>query len=277
MITRSPQDDMLDLSHVYVSYGRKTVLEDINVRISRGAFVGLIGPNGAGKTTVLRLVLGLTHPTAGEVRLSGVPVRRGNSSVGYVPQTFHVDAEIPLRARDLVALGLDGHRWGLPLPARSRRHRVDEMLSRVGALEYAEERVGSLSGGERQRLLIAQALLANPTVLLLDEPLSNLDLRSSHEIVELVHEMAVERQITVLFVAHDINPLLGAMDKVLYIARGRAAMGTVEEVVQPETLSTLYGQHVDVLRVHDRIIVVAGDTGLTNSGHHPSPITTHPD
>jgi zinc/manganese transport system ATP-binding protein len=252
---------LLELSHVGVAYGPRTVLEDITVTVPPGQFVGVIGPNGAGKTTLLRVILGLVTPTTGTVRLAGAIVRRGSRHVGYVPQSFAADADLPLRARDLVGLGLDGERWGLPLPGADRRRRVDAILERVGATHYAGARIGELSGGERQRLLVAQALVADPDVVLLDEPLSNLDIGSAHEIVRLVRDLVSERQLAALLVAHDMNPLLGAMDQVLYLARGRAAVGPVDEVVSSEVLSGLYGYPVEVLRVRGRIVVVAGEEG----------------
>lgn len=248
------------MDQVDVVLSGHTILRALDFSIARGAFVGVIGPNGAGKTTLIRLILGLIRPSAGTIRVLGMPVGKGRRRIGYVPQSFAADPDLPLRAKDLVGLGLDGERWGFTLPSRSRQQRIQEMLDRVGASAYANEPVGTLSGGERQRLLIAQALLTNPDILLLDEPLSNLDIRSGREIIELVDEIARERQVTVLFVAHDMNPLLAVMNEVLYLAQGRAVVGSVDDVVQPEVLSRLYGQPVDVLRVHGRILVIASDS-----------------
>lgn len=252
------EHSVLELKNIQVRYGDKTVLNDIDVSISRGEFVGLIGPNGAGKTTLLKVILGLLPPNSGVVITDGKQVRRANRAIGYVPQKIHLDPDIPLRARDLVGLGLDGHRWGVPLPSSLRKRRIEEVLESVGALHFADSPVGKLSGGEQQRLMIAQALLTNPQILLLDEPLSNLDIRSAHEVVKLVKKLNVEKGIAVVLVAHDMNPLLSAMDKVLYLANGQTAMGAVEEVVQSEVLSRLYGYHVEVLRVRGRILVVGG-------------------
>jgi zinc/manganese transport system ATP-binding protein len=178
--------------------------------------------------------------------------------VGYVPQKILLDPDMPLRARDLVGLGLDGQRYGIPLPSRSRRERVDEMLRAVGAEKFAEARVGNLSGGEQQRVLIAHALISRPQLLLLDEPLANLDIRSEQEVVTLLSRIAKEQHVAVLLSAHEMNPLLPVMDRVVYLAAGRAASGTPDEVVRTEVLSELYGHHVDVIQVHDRILVVAG-------------------
>ena len=253
-----PVSPVLTLEHVGLSLGGRQVLRDICLDVQPGEFIGTIGTNGAGKTTLLRVVLGLLRPTAGSVRLFGQPARRGHAAVGYVPQKQQFDPDTPLRARDLVALGLDGQRWGIPLPSASRRRRVDEALQSVDALDFANAPIGRLSGGEQQRLMVAQALLARPRLLLLDEPLANLDLRSAHEVVQLVARLGREQDVAVMLVAHDMNPLLPVMDRVLYLAEGRSAIGRVDEVVQPGVLSALYGYPVDVLHVHGRIMVVAG-------------------
>jgi zinc/manganese transport system ATP-binding protein len=249
---------VLSLEHVAIALGGKAVLRDVSADIGAGEFVGLIGANGAGKTTLLRVILGLLRPDSGRVAVLGRPVGRGNRAVGYVPQKAQFDPDTPLRGRDLVGLGLDGERWGVPLPRRGRRARIDAALRDVDALAYADAPVGRLSGGEQQRLLIAQALLTNPRLLLLDEPLSNLDIRSAHEVVQLVARVGREHGVAVVLVAHDMNPLLEVMDRVLYLAEGRSAIGRVDEVVQPAVLSKLYGYPVDVLHVRGRILVVAG-------------------
>jgi len=250
---------VLRLDRVALRLGGRPVLREVSLDLRAGEFVGLIGANGAGKTTLLRVILGLLRPDLGSVEVLGRPLGRGNAAVGYVPQKQQLDPETPLRGRDLVALGIDGHRWGIPLPSARRRERVDEALRAVDALDYADAPVGRLSGGEQQRLLIAQALCADPKILLLDEPLSNLDIRSANEVVRLVARIGRARGMAVLLVAHDLNPLLGSMDRVLYLAQGRSVVGSVDAVVRPEVLSRLYGYPVDVLRVRGRILVVGGE------------------
>jgi zinc/manganese transport system ATP-binding protein len=234
------------------------VLDQVSFALGRGQFVGLIGSNGAGKTTLIRLILGLQQPTAGRVVFPGASSARGRPAIGYVPQKTLFDPELPLRARDLVGLGVDGHRLGVPLRSARRSATVEEMLHAVGAEHLAQARVGQLSGGEQQRVLIAHALAGRPALLLLDEPLANLDIRSGQEIVELLAMIVRGQAVTVLLSAHEMNPLLPVMDRLVYIAGGRVATGTTDEVVRPEVLSRLYGHHVDVLRVHGRILVVAG-------------------
>jgi len=175
-----------------------------------------------------------------------------------VPQKIQLDPDMPLRARDLVGLGLDGNRLGIPLPSRSRRKLVDEMLRAVDAEHIGNARVGNLSGGEQQRVLIAHALISRPALLLLDEPLANLDIASEQEVVELLARIAREQRVAVLLSAHEMNPLLPVMNRIVYLAAGRAASGPTDEVVRSEVLSKLYGHHVDVIHVHDRVLVVAG-------------------
>jgi zinc/manganese transport system ATP-binding protein len=240
----------------------------VSFDIRPGELTGLIGSNGAGKTTLFRVILGLTPTSGGRVLVGERARSRRNPLLGYVPQKFLLDPDMPLRARDMVALGIDGNRYGIARPSRARRERVEEMLAAVDALDFADTRVGLLSGGEQQRVLIAQALVGRPRLLLADEPLANLDLRSAEEVVALLARIAHEQRIAVFISAHEINPLLPVMDRVVYLAAGRAVSGRAEEVVRSDVLSRLYGGHVDVLHVHGRVIVVAGageDPSL--SGH----------
>jgi zinc/manganese transport system ATP-binding protein len=250
--------DILAVDQVSVSLAGRQILDNVSFTVGPGQFTGLIGPNGAGKTTLLRVILGLQRPTAGSVAVLGRPRSRRNPSIGYVPQKVLLDPDMPMRARDMVALGLDGNRFGIPLSSRARREAVREMLHAVDAERFADARVGNLSGGEQQRVLIAHALISRPQLLLLDEPLANLDIGSVQEIISLLARIAATQQVAVLLSAHEMNPLLPVMDRIVYLAAGRAASGTAAEVVQAEVLSRLYGQHVDVLHVHGRVLVVAG-------------------
>ena len=261
---------VLDVAGASVSLAGRTVLDEVTFDVAAGQFTGLIGSNGAGKTTLLRAVLGLQRLSAGSVSVLGRPVGRGNRAVGYVPQKVLLDPDMPLRAWDLVALGLDGNRFGMPLPSKRRSAVVDAMVAAVGAEGFARARVGQLSGGEQQRVLIAHALVSRPKLLLLDEPLANLDLHSAQEVVGLLARLAREQEVAVLLSAHDINPLLPVMDRVVYIADGRAVSGTTEEVISEEVLSGLYRHHVDVITVHGRILVIAGAADLEHLslGHH---------
>jgi zinc/manganese transport system ATP-binding protein len=258
-------DEVLRVEDLDVWLSGRHVLASVSFELRAGEFTGLIGSNGAGKTTLFRVILGLQRATAGTVRVEGGP------TVGYVPQKMLLDPDVPLRARDLVALGIDGHRFGVPMRSASRRREIDAMLEAVDASRFAEARVGELSGGEQQRILIAHALISRPRLLLLDEPLANLDIRSGQEIIELLDRVANEQQVAILLSAHEMNPLLPVMDRIVYLAAGRVASGTTEEVVRPEVLSRLYGHHVDVLHVHGRVLVVAGpgsgDEEVLSEGH----------
>jgi zinc/manganese transport system ATP-binding protein len=268
--------EVLAVRHAGVSLSGRTILKDIDFALEAGEFCGLIGANGSGKTTLLRTILGLVKPNSGSVTVDG---GGRPASVGYVPQKFSFDPYMPLRARDLVALGLDGNRLGVPLPSRARRRKVDEMLEAADAAEFADQRIGSLSGGQQQRVLIAHALIRRPRLLLLDEPLANLDLRSVAGIVALLRRLSREFQTTVLLSAHDMNPLLPVMDRIVYLAQGRAATGTTDAVVRTEVLSQLYGYHIDVVRVHGRVLVVAAEgegDALAAIERHPAHITQIP-
>ena len=249
--------EVLSVDGVSVMLSGRPVLDNVCCAVGAGEFTGLIGPNGAGKTTLLRVILGLQRPAAGSVAVNGRRRSRRDRSIGYVPQKVLLDPDLPMRARDLVALGMDGHRLGVPLPSQARAEAVREMLRAVGAERFADARAGRLSGGEQQRVLIAHALISRPRLLLLDEPLANLDIRSGQEIVTLLGRIAREQKIAVLLSAHEMNALLPVLDRVIYLAAGRAASGPADEVIRGEVLSRLYGYRVDVLRVHGRVLIAA--------------------
>jgi len=259
-------DEVLAFDGVTVRLSGREILHDVHFAVGAGELTGMIGSNGAGKTTIFRVALGLQAPNAGTVRIAGEPRSRRNRSIGYVPQKIVFDADVPLRPRDLVGLGIDGHRFGVPVPSRRRRERVDEMLEAVGALGFADARMGELSGGEQQRVLIAHALVGRPRLLLLDEPLANLDIRAAQEVVDLLAKITREHGIAVVISAHEMNTLLPVMDRVVYVAGGRVASGTTEEVVRTEVLTELYGHPVTVLRVDGRVLVVAGSEVAPQEG-----------
>lgn len=247
------------LEHVRIQYGKRTILQDLNITVNEGEFIVILGPNGAGKSTLLKLLLGLLRPSAGLVRVFNRPPSRGNQAIGYAPQHRTLEADLALRARDLVGFGLDGHRWGPGWPNRKRTALIDQALEEVDATRFANAPIGQLSGGEQQRLLIAQALLTNPRLLLLDEPLASLDISHEQEIVSLVTRICRTRHVAVLLVTHDINPLLPFVDRVLYIANGQSAIGTPDEVITSATLSQIYGSSVEVVHALDRLFVVGAE------------------
>ncbi len=250
----------ISLKDVTVRLGDRTILDDVSFAVPRGSFVAVLGPNGTGKTTLLKLLLGLLKPAGGIVSVLGAAPRRGNKDIGYAPQHRVLEADLALRARDVVGFGLDGNKWGIGFANRKREAAIDDVLKEVDAEQFGGAPVGKLSGGEQQRLLIAQALITDPKILLLDEPLSNLDINHAQEIIALVTDICRRRAVTVMLVAHDVNPLLPSIDHVLYMANGRGAMGVPEEIITGETLSDLYGTKVEVMRVGGRIFVLGAET-----------------
>jgi zinc/manganese transport system ATP-binding protein len=256
--TRSP---VIQVDGGAVILGGRTIWEGVSLAVHPGEFLAILGPNGAGKSTLLKAILGLIPLAAGRITVLDHPARRGDPAIGYVPQRRHFDADVRVRGRDIVQLGLNGRNWGFPLPWVSRRdatHQVQEVIDLVGATAYADRPIGELSGGEQQRLLIAQALVTRPRILALDEPLDSLDLRNQQGVAGVIRQISRETGAAVLLVAHDINPILPALDRVIYLTHGQAAIGTPAEVITTETLSRLYGTRIEVLRASDGRIVVVG-------------------
>jgi zinc/manganese transport system ATP-binding protein len=257
----------IELESASVRVARREIWSDVSLRMASGDFVALLGANGSGKSTLLKVVLGGLALSAGRVSVLGRPAGAANREIGYLPQRRAFDEGTRLRGRDLVRLGLDGDRFGLPLPiawgrlgARSRAAaaRVDEVIQMVDAGSYADRPIGECSGGEQQRLLIAQALVRHPELLLLDEPLDSLDLPNQASVAALVATICRKEGVAVLLVAHDVNPLLAYLDRVVYLAGGRAVEGPVEQVMTSATLTALYGMPVEVLRASDGRLVVVG-------------------
>jgi zinc/manganese transport system ATP-binding protein len=264
---------------VTLTYGARTIWSDLSLDIAAGTFVAILGPNGSGKTSLLRAILGLVSASGGRVEVLGRVPERGDPGIGYVPQHSSFDPELPFRGRDLVRLGVDGHRWGIAWPDPAANANVDRALAEVEAQAYADAPIGRLSGGEQQRLRIAQALVGNPRILLCDEPLANLDLRYQQAITDLIAGWRDRTGGTVLFVTHDVNPVLRVVDQVLFVVNGRWAAGTPDEVLRSERMSELYGSHVDVVRVHGRILVVGESTesgfNIEEPHHTPAVVVDH--
>jgi zinc/manganese transport system ATP-binding protein len=264
---------------VTLSYGSRRIWSDLSLAVAPGAFVAILGPNGAGKTSLLRAILGLVTPSAGRIEVLGRSPRRGDPGIGYVPQHQSFDPDLPLRGRDLVQLGVDGHRWGIGWPDAAVHARVSTAIAAVDAVRYAEAPIGRLSGGEQQRLRIAQALVGDPRILLCDEPLANLDLRYQQAITELISGWHDRTGGTVLFVTHDVNPVLRLVDEVLFVVNGRWTAGVPDEVLTSERLTAVYGSHVDVVRVHGRVLVVGETTeagfNVDEPHHVPVAVVDH--
>ena len=259
---------------VSLMLGGRSVLAGVTLSIAEREFVGVLGPNGAGKTTFMRAVLGLVQPSRGAIEVLGRAARRGNPEIGYVPQLPGAGANLRLSGWDFVAGVVNGHRLGLPLPGKRGRAEVDRALALVGATALARRPVAETSGGERQRLLLAQALIGQPKLLLLDEPLISLDPSHQRAIVALVKALQLELGIAVLFSAHEVNPLLGVLDRVLYLGGGAAALGTVDEVITGPVLSQLYGSAIDVVRLNGAIFVMPGRHDL-HRDETAAPVADH--
>ncbi len=260
----------LQISGAGLHRGDRELWSGLELTVQPGEFIAVLGPSGSGKTTLLRAILGLEPLSTGSIRALGEEVRgrRGNRRIGDVPQQRPLPPETALRGRDLVALGVDGHRFGLPFPRRGERKRVDSLIDAIGAQEFADEPVGLLSGGEQQRLRVGQALIDDPLLLLCDEPLTSLDLANQQAVVGLIDRHRRATGAAVLLVTHDINPVLAHVDRILYLAGGRFMLGRPDEVLDSRVLTDLYGAPVFVLRAGNRLVVVGAPDAEESHHHH---------
>jgi zinc/manganese transport system ATP-binding protein len=263
---------VVELRRATLSYGSRVLWRDLDLTVRAGEFIAVLGPNGSGKTSLLRVLLGQQRLAAGSVRVVGAAPGQANGRIGYIPQQRALDPSLAVRGRDLVGLGWDGHKWGIGLARmRDRRRRVDAAIEAVGAAGYADRGVGRLSGGEQQRLRVAQALVGDPRLLLCDEPLLSLDLSNQQVVTRLIDQRRRAADTAVLFVTHEINPVLPLVDRVLYLVDGRFRVGPPADVMTSETLSALYKTKVEVLRVRGQIHVVGAQSGLCeDQAHHGS-------
>lgn len=267
MSTTAPP--LLQLNAASLERGGRILWHDLDIAIQRGEFIAILGANGAGKTSLLKVLLGLLPLSSGSVLIDGKTPRRGDESIGYIPQQKNFDPFLPIRGLDLVKLGITGHRYGLSFNAASVKAKAMRAIEAVGAAEYAHQPIGQLSGGEQQRLRVAQALAGQPELLLCDEPLLSLDLSSQRTITELINTYRTQHNASVLFVTHEINPVLPWVDRVLYMAHGKWTIDTPDKVLQSKTLSSLYETPVEVIRLNDKILVVGADDdpGAHHGGH----------
>jgi len=255
---------VLSIKNASLAFGERTLWSNLNLDIQPHEFIAVIGSNGSGKTTLLKAILGQEKLSEGTIELAGKPVRRGSTKIGYIPQHRSVDLATPMRAIDMLKLGLDGHKFGLPLSNREANKKVQHILGCVDAFDLAGKRVGELSGGEFQRLRVGQAVIDEPDLILADEPLSALDLAQQKIIADLLDQERREHHAAVVFVTHDVNPILSMVDRVLYLANGKFRIGSPDEVLRSEVLTELYGTPVDVVRNQGRIVVV----GVGDHAHH---------
>ena len=258
---------IVELDHATIRIGGRNVLADASFAINTGEFIGVLGPNGAGKTTLMRAILGLLPPSAGTLRVFGHAPQRGDRTIGYLPQVRTVLPDLRVRGLDFIGSSVHGERWGLPKLTHADRAMIEATLDAIGAHELSQRPLSEMSGGERQRLLLAQALIGNPKLLLLDEPLISLDARHQEVAIVVVRKACRERGITVLFSAHELNQLLGTLDRVLYLGNGQAALGTVEQVVTAPVLSALYGTDIQVLRADGHIFVMSRGHDMEHADH----------
>ncbi|KAA5829537.1 ATP-binding cassette domain-containing protein [Saccharopolyspora hirsuta] len=255
-----PTAPAVRLRDAALSYGSRTLWSGLDLEVAPGEFLAVLGPNGSGKTSLLKVLLGLQSLSAGSVEVAGEPARRGSNRIGYIPQQRALEATVTVRGSDLVGFGLDGHHWGVGFRnRRERKRRVAAALRAVEATEYARMPLGLLSGGEQQRLRVAQALVSDPSVLLCDEPLLSLDIAHQRKVSRLIANQARQTGAAVLFVTHEINPVLPLVDRVLYLVDGRFRVGTPDEVMNSATLSELYRTDVEVARVGGRLVVAGAD------------------
>jgi zinc/manganese transport system ATP-binding protein len=249
--------NVVELDRATIGIAGHNILTNVSFAIGPGEFIGVLGPNGAGKTTLMRAILGLLPPCAGHVRIFGRAPQRGDRTIGYLPQVRTVLPDLRVRGLDFIGSSLHGERWGVPSLSRHDKHMIEETLDSVGARDLAKRPLSDMSGGERQRLLLAQALIGEPKLLLLDEPLISLDARHQEVAIGVVRQVCRERGITVLFSAHELNQLLGTLDRVLYLGNGQAVLGTVDEVVTAPVLSRLFGTDISVVRADGHIFVMS--------------------
>jgi zinc/manganese transport system ATP-binding protein len=259
--------NVVELERATLQVGGRDVLKDVSLAIRPGEFIGVLGPNGSGKTTLMRAILGLLSPSAGTVRVFGRAPKRGDATIGYLPQVRTVLPDLRIRGLDFIASSLNGERWGVPSLKRPDRQMIDETLALIDARDLAQRPLSEMSGGERQRLLLAQALIGKPQLLLLDEPLISLDARHQEVVIAVVRKVCRERGITVLFSAHELNQLLGTLDRVLYLGSRQAVLGTVEEVITAPVLSRLFGTDIEVVRAQGHIFVMSRGRDVERVAH----------
>jgi len=259
--------NVVELDRVTLRVGGRDVLKEVSFSIRPGEFIGVLGPNGSGKTTLMRAILGLLPPSSGQLRVFGRAPKRGDAAIGYLPQVRTVLPDLALRGLDFIASSLNGERWGVPSFSRADRRMIDETLALVGARDLAQRPLSAMSGGERQRLLLAQALIGRPQLLLLDEPLISLDAHHQEVAIAVVRKVCRERGITVLFTAHELNQLLVTLDRVLYLGNRQAALGTVDEVITAPVLSRLYGTDIQVVHTQGHIFVMSRGHDVEHAAH----------
>ncbi|MBU6459982.1 MAG: ATP-binding cassette domain-containing protein [Proteobacteria bacterium] len=259
--------DVISFNDVNITLSKRPILSRLSFDIKENRFIGLLGPNGSGKTTLFKTILGLVTPDTGTVSIFGLPAKKGNPIIGYIPQFRTTAYNLRLCGWDYIASAVNGHKFGLPLINAITHQEIAHFINLVQATNLAHRPLSSLSGGERQRLLLAQALIGKPSLLLLDEPLTNLDPGNQQSMISLIREIQQELGITVLLSAHELNPLLPVMDEVLYLGHGQAVLGQVNEVINSAILSKLYGSKIEVVQVNNQIFVMSENINIEHNAH----------
>ena len=251
-------ENIIQAKNVTAKYGKRIIWNDARFSLSAGQFVAVLGPNGSGKSTLFKLLLGLKNPSSGKLLLFNEEPKENAKLIGYIPQRRGIDQDTNFDVFDFVKLGLSGHKLGFSLFPKKENIKTENALKLVDAYKFKNKALGELSGGELQRVFLAQALIGEPKILLLDEPLANLDLKRESELVKLVKDLAVSKGICVLLIAHDLNPLLGAMDKVIYVANRQLVSGGVDEIITSKKLTQLYGSDIEVIKDSKGRLVILG-------------------
>lgn len=260
--------DVITTNQLALGFDKQAIVANINIQIHAGEFIGILGPNGSGKSTFLRACLGLIKPLLGEIRVLGTIPSHGHHHIGYMPQMRSHFAVAKLSSRAILEIASQGTDYGLPLLSSSKKSDIQSVLALVKAESYADRPFHQLSGGERQRIFLAQALLDEPKLLLLDEPLASLDPRYQETFISLLKNIQRELPVTILFTAHDPNPLIDVMSRVLYFAHGKAMIGTIQEVITSHALSDLYETAIEVVKFKERLFVLGEGHHVHDQEHH---------
>jgi zinc/manganese transport system ATP-binding protein len=261
--------DVIITQDLALGYEHLPIVENITIKIHSGEFIGILGPNGSGKSTFLRALLGLIQPLSGKLLVLGSQPHRGHIKIGYMPQMRTHISIANLTSRAILEISYNGTRYGIPIFSKSKKTEIQKILELVKADYYADRPFHQLSGGERQRIFLAEALLGNPSLLLLDEPLSNLDPHYQETFVNLLKDIQQNVTVTILFTAHDPNPLLDVMSRVLYFVHGNVVIGTIDDIITSSTLSSLYGIAIEVVRFKNRLFVLGDRNNIhAQEPHH---------
>lgn len=253
---------LMRISGVTLGYPGIVALSGVSFEIRRGEFIGIIGPNGSGKSTLLKGILGLLPKTAGEIRLaqSGqtdlAAIRR---KIGYVPQKSKNESHFPATVREVVMMGLYAQLGWLRRPQKEHWQRVLQSLELVGMADCADRPIADLSGGQQQRVMIARALVAEPELLLLDEPTAAVDITAQHSILELLEALNRENGITVLMVSHDVNEIVHFCHKLLLLDGVVRSFGEPAAVLTKENLRPVYGDRIFVYDHDGHPHILVGD------------------